>query len=99
MLRPASAAVWIGVLGQLGCEWRRMIACTAAMTMAVEHRAGSVIQRVQSHSSRGADLCSVLCCGSRVCSNTHGIIRKYGLDLCRRCFREYAADIGFIKYA
>jgi len=39
----------------------------------------------------------VLC--SRVCSNTHGIIRKYGLDLCRRCFREYAADIGFIKYA
>ena len=35
----------------------------------------------------------------RVCSNTHGIIRKYGLDLCRRCFREYAADIGFIKYA
>ena len=42
------------------------------------------------------------CCfppGSRVCNNTHGIIRKYGLDLCRRCFREYAADIGFIKYA
>jgi small subunit ribosomal protein S29e len=44
-------------------------------------------------------LTSVAYCGSRVCSNTHGIIRKYGLDLCRRCFREYAADIGFIKYA
>ena len=36
--------------------------------------------------------------GSRVCNNTHGIIRKYGLDLCRRCFREYAKDIGFTKY-
>ena len=39
-----------------------------------------------------------LACGSRVCNNTHGIIRKYGLDLCRRCFREYANDIGFVKY-
>ena len=35
---------------------------------------------------------------SRVCNNTHGLIRKYGLDLCRRCFREYATDIGFVKY-
>jgi len=35
---------------------------------------------------------------SRVCNNTHGIIRKYGLDICRRCFREYATDIGFQKY-
>ena len=35
---------------------------------------------------------------SRVCSNRRGIIRKYGLDICRSCFREYAADIGFTKY-
>jgi small subunit ribosomal protein S29e len=34
---------------------------------------------------------------SRVCKNTHGIIRKYGLNMCRRCFREYADDIGFRK--
>ncbi|KIH60282.1 ribosomal protein S14p/S29e [Ancylostoma duodenale] len=33
----------------------------------------------------------------RVCSNHHGLIRKYGLDMCRRCFREYAKDIGFKK--
>ncbi|UYV76415.1 TRAPPC11 [Cordylochernes scorpioides] len=31
----------------------------------------------------------------RVCANHHGIIRKYAL--CRRCFRQYAADIGFKK--
>lgn len=34
---------------------------------------------------------------SRACSNNHGIIRKYGLMLCRQCFREYSKDIGFKK--
>ncbi|CAO1432664.1 unnamed protein product [Diamesa tonsa] len=33
----------------------------------------------------------------RACSNNHGLIRKYGLNLCRQCFREYAKDIGFKK--
>ena len=34
----------------------------------------------------------------RVCNNTHGVIRKYGMNLCRQCFRNYAKDIGFVKY-
>ena len=34
---------------------------------------------------------------SRVCFTKHGLIRKYGLYMCRRCFREYASDIGFKK--
>nr|AAN71113.2 AT28563p [Drosophila melanogaster] len=34
---------------------------------------------------------------SRACSNRHGLIRKYGLNICRQCFREYANDIGFKK--
>jgi ribosomal protein S14 len=34
---------------------------------------------------------------SKVCSNQGGIIRKYNLNLCRQCFREYATDIGFVK--
>lgn len=33
----------------------------------------------------------------RVCSNQHGLIRKYGLNMCRQCFRTYANDIGFTK--
>ncbi|XP_057662205.1 40S ribosomal protein S29-like [Diorhabda carinulata] len=33
----------------------------------------------------------------RAYSNRHGVIRKYGLNLCRQCFREYANDIGFKK--
>lgn len=34
----------------------------------------------------------------RVCNGKRGLIRKYGLDICRRCFREYATDVGFTKY-
>ncbi|KAI8473111.1 MAG: 40S ribosomal protein S29-like protein [Monoraphidium minutum] len=34
----------------------------------------------------------------RVCGNGGGIIRKYGLNICRQCFRDYAKDIGFVKY-
>ena len=34
---------------------------------------------------------------SRVCGNQWGIIRKYNLNICRQCFREYAKDIGFVK--
>eukprot|EP00053_Salpingoeca_punica_P027666 m.25445 g.25445 ORF g.25445 m.25445 type:complete len:57 (-) comp9756_c0_seq1:170-340(-) len=33
----------------------------------------------------------------RVCSNRHGLIRKYHLNVCRRCFRERAEEIGFEK--
>ncbi|XP_035294521.1 40S ribosomal protein S29-like [Cricetulus griseus] len=28
-----------------------------------------------------------------ICSNCHGLIRKYGLNMCR----QYSKDIGFIK--
>jgi hypothetical protein len=34
---------------------------------------------------------------SRVCTHKAGLIRKYGLNICRQCFREKASDIGFIK--
>uniref|UniRef100_M4BA03 40S ribosomal protein S29 n=1 Tax=Hyaloperonospora arabidopsidis (strain Emoy2) TaxID=559515 RepID=M4BA03_HYAAE len=33
----------------------------------------------------------------RVCKTTRGLIRKYNLNMCRRCFRERATDIGFVK--
>jgi small subunit ribosomal protein S29e len=34
---------------------------------------------------------------SRVCAHKQGLIRKYGLMICRQCFRERSADIGFKK--
>lgn len=32
------------------------------------------------------------------CGRTGGHIDKYGLDLCRQCFREIATQLGFKKY-
>jgi len=33
------------------------------------------------------------------CGRIRGHIEKYGLKLCRQCFREIAKDIGFKKYS
>lgn len=35
----------------------------------------------------------------RRCHNTKGFISKYGIRLCRKCFREIATEIGFKKYS
>ncbi|MEA2037580.1 MAG: 30S ribosomal protein S14 [Nanoarchaeota archaeon] len=34
----------------------------------------------------------------RMCGNQHAHIGKYGLNLCRKCFREMAPKLGFKKY-
>ena len=34
----------------------------------------------------------------RRCGRTHGHIQKYGLHLCRQCFRQNAKELGFKKY-
>jgi small subunit ribosomal protein S14 len=33
------------------------------------------------------------------CGRIRGHIDKYGLNLCRQCFREVATKIGFKKYS
>lgn len=35
----------------------------------------------------------------KVCKSTRGLIHKYGLNICRRCFREVAPSIGFKKHS
>ncbi|MGM5488228.1 MAG: 30S ribosomal protein S14 [Nanobdellota archaeon] len=35
----------------------------------------------------------------RRCGRTRAHISKYGLNLCRQCFREIATKIGFKKYS
>eukprot|EP00827_Trimyema_finlayi_P001118 TRINITY_DN137_c0_g2_i9.p2 TRINITY_DN137_c0_g2~~TRINITY_DN137_c0_g2_i9.p2 ORF type:complete len:100 (+),score=49.35 TRINITY_DN137_c0_g2_i9:48-302(+) len=32
------------------------------------------------------------------CGARQGLIRKYEMNVCRRCFREFAKEIGFTKY-
>ncbi len=34
----------------------------------------------------------------RFCGKMNGLIRKYGLYICRQCFRERAERLGFKKY-
>jgi small subunit ribosomal protein S29e len=34
----------------------------------------------------------------RRCGSYGPVIRKYGLNLCRHCFREVAEKLGFKKY-
>ncbi len=34
----------------------------------------------------------------RHCGRIGGHIQKYGLHLCRQCFRDYAQKLGFKKY-
>lgn len=34
---------------------------------------------------------------SRICQHQAGLIRKYGLNICRQCFRERSDAIGFTK--
>ena len=39
--------------------------------------------------------------GKRECRRCHthrGVIRRYGLNICRRCFYEIGGDIGFKRF-
>ncbi|MFH1592545.1 MAG: 30S ribosomal protein S14 [Candidatus Woesearchaeota archaeon] len=35
----------------------------------------------------------------RLCGSHRGFIQKYDINMCRRCFREHAKEIGFKKYS
>lgn len=35
----------------------------------------------------------------RICGRTGSHISKYGLDVCRHCFRQNAKSLGFKKYS
>lgn len=45
---------------------------------------------------RGAGLAKKRC---RRCGRVGGHVGKYGLGLCRQCFRDIAPKIGFRKYS
>ncbi|MFP4655412.1 MAG: 30S ribosomal protein S14 [Methanohalobium sp.] len=40
---------------------------------------------------RGASQC-------KRCGRKQALVRKYGIHMCRQCFREMAHDMGFEKY-
>ena len=48
-------------------------------------------KKKKKRSSKGTRVC-------RRCGTHKAIIRSYELYICRRCFREAANQIGFVKY-
>ena len=36
--------------------------------------------------------------GCKLCGSQKGVISKYKLDICRRCFKQNAQKLGFEKY-
>ena len=36
--------------------------------------------------------------GCVLCDRKRGLVRRYGLNLCRQCFRDKAIELGFKKY-
>lgn len=37
--------------------------------------------------------------GCEQCGRRRGLVRRYGLNLCRQCFRDNARELGFKKYS
>ncbi|MDP6641866.1 MAG: 30S ribosomal protein S14 [Candidatus Nanoarchaeia archaeon] len=35
----------------------------------------------------------------KLCGTTRGMISSYALNICRRCFRDNAKNLGFKKYS
>ncbi len=50
------------------------------------------------HNSPKVRSCGIALRRCKRCGRIRGHIRKYGLGLCRQCFRDIATDIGFKKY-
>lgn len=49
------------------------------------------IDPLEKYENRGKRQC-------KFCGTSRGLIRVYGLYVCRRCFREHARELGFEKY-
>lgn len=43
--------------------------------------------------------CGIALRRCRNCGRIRGHVNKYGLHLCRQCFREMAVQVGFKKYS
>jgi small subunit ribosomal protein S14 len=57
------------------------------------------MQRFEKHNAPKKRSCGINLKRCRRCGRTGAHIQKYGLALCRQCFREVATKIGFKKYS
>jgi len=57
------------------------------------------LAKVKKHNAPKIRSCGKALSKCRRCGSTRAHIQKYGLKLCRKCFREIATSIGFRKYS
>jgi small subunit ribosomal protein S14 len=57
------------------------------------------LKKYMKHNSPKKRSCGENLWRCRRCGRTGGHIKKYGIGLCRQCFREIATKIGFKKYS
>lgn len=58
-----------------------------------------VLKKYIKHNSPKERTCGVSLKKCKRCGRIRGHISKYGLNLCRQCFREIATQIGFKKFS
>ncbi len=59
----------------------------------------AIMQKFLKHNAPKQRSCGFNLKKCRRCGRTGGHISKYGLNLCRQCFRESALGLGFKKYS
>lgn len=57
------------------------------------------LKKFLKHNSPKKRSCGISLKKCRRCGRQGGHINKYGLNLCRQCFRDIATKIGFKKYS
>ena len=57
------------------------------------------LEKYKKHNSPKKRSCGELRKKCKRCGRTGAQVSKYGLGLCRQCFREIATKIGFKKYS
>jgi len=57
------------------------------------------LEKYKKHNSPKKRTCGFSLKRCKRCGRIRGHISKYGLGLCRQCFRENAIDLGFKKYS
>ncbi|KAG9309599.1 40S ribosomal protein S29A [Chiua virens] len=87
-------AVWFSRPRKYGKGSRQ---CSTSLIVNVLDTVGIVTHVDNLASSYGIRTATGVHTCSRLCAHQAGLIRKYGLDLCRQCFREKSAAIGFVK--
>ncbi len=57
------------------------------------------LQKYLKHNAPKKRSCGDMLRKCRRCGRTGGHISKYGIHMCRQCFRDVATQIGFKKYS